>query len=135
MQIYRHQRTKVKDENMDKATYLRLTMPFSKWDPRPLTDSAAWMMGELQPVSVIPNFYWGSFAKHYGLSMEEAQAMPNDFLRMAHQQEVQRVSTFNKKIEAYIELTHAIGQSSHHIHLQQAGLLRVDELYEERGNT
>lgn len=131
--IYKHQHAQVTAEHLDKATYLKFTMPFSKWDPRPLTDSVAWMMGERQWVSVVPNFYWGTFAKYYGLSVEEASAMPNDFLKMAYEQEEQRVGMFGKKIDAFVELTEALSRSAHHIHVQQEGLLRVDELYEERG--
>ena len=72
--IYLHQDSVVRSEKIDKDTYIRYTMPFSKWDTRPLNDSLVWIMGEEMPVSTVPNFYWGAFAGYYGLTEDEVGA-------------------------------------------------------------
>ena len=131
LQIFQYQRTQVEEKKIDKQTYLKHTKPFSKWDPRPLEMPQVWIMGELHAASTVPNFYWGSFADYYGYSLEEAQAVPNIFLRTAYDQEPTLTTFFKKREKAFANLTDQVVRSGKRIYLRQKGLSRIDDLFLE----
>ncbi|MFT4663022.1 MAG: hypothetical protein ACI8XB_003315 [Patiriisocius sp.] len=130
-EIFLNQMKQVEEKEIDKATYLINSKPFSKWDPRPLNDSLVWVMNELQTASIIPNFFWGSFSNYYGVKLKEAQALPNTFLKNAFSQEKDRKKYFEKNKKTFSELTKLLLKSDKTVYMKQGELARVNELYRE----
>jgi len=130
--IFMYQMKQVQIEKIDKPSYLENTKPFSKWDPRPLNDSLVWVMNKLQPISRIPNFFWGTFSNYYGESIKKAQALPNIFLKKAHKEETRLRQHYRDNDELFADLTNALIKSKHSVFLNLNGLKRVDSLYHEK---
>ncbi len=129
--IFLYQLKHVKDRNINKESYLENSKPFSKWDSRPLNHSLVWIMNELQPASTVPNFFWGSFSKFYGESVEDAMALPITFSKNAYEKESAFRKYFKRNQSKFKELIKLLAKSSQLIFVNQVSLKRVDDLFLE----
>ncbi|MCZ4408170.1 hypothetical protein O3Q51_05090 [Cryomorphaceae bacterium 1068] len=132
-QIYDYLVQYVDENEIDKSTYLEFTKPFSKWDTRPVDVSETRIMGEIQQSSIITNYFWGSFSKYYGLTVEEAMALPNTFLSAANSEKHEAVEFAKEHEEDLKKLIKEIKKSPHEVVLSQQSLQRVDSVYFENG--
>lgn len=131
--IFEYQFNEVRKHGMSKDEYLRLTKPFSKWDSRPLNDAEVWIMNSLEPSSTVPNLFWGAFARHLGLTPEEAMSLPDQFVKTAflNKEEHKRLVIDNSsKIE---DLITVVSKSNRKIIVTQKQFQRVDNLFWENG--
>lgn len=132
--IFKYQSKNIKNYRINKESYLKKTKPFSKWDSRPLNDSLVWINNELEPSSTVPNLFWGSFAKDYGLSINDAIVLPKSFSYNAYINCSKFINLFKQNKDLFKALTKLLEKSPKKIFMNQDGLKRVDELYFENGN-
>jgi hypothetical protein len=133
LQIYEYLVQYVDENKTAMSDYLEFTKPFSKWDSRPVEVSQTSIMGEVQQSSIITNYFWGSFSMYYGLSLEEAMALPNTFLSTANSKKPSAIVLTKGDKKALKKLIRQISESPHDVFVSQQALQRVDSVYLENG--
>jgi hypothetical protein len=131
--IYLYQLKCVEENNISKDDYLTFTKSLSKWETRPINLSNVWIMGELQPSSIVPNFFWGSFFRHYKVEIKDAMELPQIFLEKAKNERLKYIDDFSTKKEDYEKLISLTGKTDKKIFANQMNLKRVDNLFYENG--
>jgi hypothetical protein len=132
--IFLYQMSCVEKNDIKKDDYLYYTKALSKWDTRPINLSTVWIMEEIQPSSVVPNFFWGSFARYYNVEINDAMELANIFLEKAKNNNMEYINDFSSKKEDYEELISQILKTDKRIFLSQKNLRRVDNLFYENEN-
>lgn len=102
--IYLYQLKCVEENNISKDDYLTFTKSLSKWETRPFNLSTVWIMGEVQPSSVVPNYFWGSFSRHYKYDIKDAMELPQIFLEKARNERIKYIDGFSTKKEDFEKL-------------------------------
>lgn len=131
--IFLHQLNVVESKKLPLEKYLEFSKPFSKWESRPLNIEQVWIIDGFDLSSTVPNFIWGSFAKYYDLSVNDAQIKPKIFTSFAYKNKEQFKNDFNKYSNLFEELNLLIDQSDIQILLNQDSLQRVNHLFLENG--
>lgn len=131
--IYLYQLKCVEENNISKNDYLTFTKSLSKWDTRPINLSNVWIMGELQPSSIVPNFFWGSFSRHYKVELKDAMELPQIFLGKAMDEKLKYIDDFSTKKQDYERLITLTDKTDKKIFANQKDLKRIDNLFYENG--
>lgn len=131
--IYLYQKIYVTENNVSKDDYLKFTKPLSKWDSRPLDKAEVFIMGELQPSSVVPNYIWGSFSRYYKVNIDDALALPHIFIMDAIDDSSKYIKDFSSARENYERLINRILSLNKKIYVIQKNLKRVDDIFFEDG--
>lgn len=111
--------------------YFKFSKPFSKWDIRPIKYEKVWSLDSIRTSSEISNSFWGGSSLHYEISIEEAGAKPNQFLKHAQIEKNTNINFFNQNINKFKVLASMVQKNKNLIFLNQVSLQRVDNVFKE----